>query len=211
MVYMSKHLDKYSYDETYNYGIKVIKKVVDTSGIKIKSFGLENIPKNNGFYLCANHQEKFDSLAVWYTCPKQLGVILNDDAIHKPVIRELCKLIKTRSLIHNKMHSILESFAHVTKDLASGENYLVFPEGVYEQEYNTLSNFHSGCFKSPSRAKVPIIPIAIKNSYRIFDKGLRTTLPIEVHYLKPIYPNEYKDFNSKDLANLVRSRIEEQF
>ena len=210
MVYMSKHLDKYTYDQTYKLGLKVVKSVINASHVKINPYGLENIPEGNGFYLCANHQEKFDPLAIWYTFPKKLGVILNDAACHRPAIRELCKLIKTQRLIHDDMHSILSSFSNVTKDLKSGDNYLVFPEGDYETEYNKLSFFHSGCFKSPYRAKAPIIPIALKNSFRIYDKGLRTTKPIEVHYLKPIYPDEYKNITTKELAELVRTRIQEK-
>ena len=211
MIYMSKHLEKYTYDQTYNFSVKVIKAVIKNAGVKVKSYGQENLPKEDGYYLCANHQEKFDPLAIWYTFPHQLGVILNDAACHRPAIKELCCLIKTQKLIQNNMHSILSSFSTVTKELKNGTNYLVFPEGAYELEYNKLSQFHSGCFKSPYRAKCPIVPVTIKNSFRIFDKGLRTTEPIEVHYLKPIYHNEYENLTTKELAELVRTRINKEF
>ena len=210
MRYMAKHTDKYTYDETYKYCLKVIKSVLNASRVKIKPFNLENIPTKDGFYLCANHQEKFDPLVVWYTFPRKVGIILNDAACHRPAIREVTKLIHTQRLIHNDMHSILSSFNNVTKELKDGDNYLVFPEGAYETEYNKLSEFHKGCFKSPLRAKAPIVPIAIKNSFRIFDKGLRTTKPIEVHYLKPIYPEEYQSLTTKEISLLVRSRIKDE-
>lgn len=210
MVYMSNHLEKYTYNQTYSYCLKVIKAVLNSALVKIKAFGLENIPTKDGFYLCSNHQEKFDPLVIWYTFPRQVGVILNDAACHRPAIREVCKLIKTQRLIHNNMHSIFTSFNNVTTELINGFNYLVFPEGAYETEYNKLSEFHSGCFKSPHRAHCPIIPIALKNSFCIFDKGLRTSKAIEVHYLKPINYEEYKNLTPKNLASLVKERIRQE-
>ena len=210
MHYMANHLEKYSYDQTYDYCLKVIKAVLDSSLIKIKPYGLDNIPNDDGFYLCSNHQEKFDPLVIWYTFPRKVGVILNDAACHRPAIREVCKLIKTQRLIHNNMHSILTSFNNVTKEIKSGFNYLVFPEGAYEREYNKLSEFHKGCFKSPFRAHCPIIPIALKNSFFIFDKGLHTSKPIEVHYLKPILYEEYKNLTTLEISLLVKERIRDE-
>ena len=60
MVYMAYHLKKYSEDELYAYGKKVVKVAVDSAGLKVEAYGLENIPQHDGLYICANHQEKFD-------------------------------------------------------------------------------------------------------------------------------------------------------
>ena len=211
MMYMAKHPERYSDTYKYKYGIRIINAVIKACRIKINAYGLENLPKNQGFYLCANHQEKFDPLAIWSSFPGKVGVILNDKACHRPFIKELCVLIKSKKLIHDNMHSILSSFDSVTKELKAGTNYLVFPEGEYESEYNKLSEFHAGCFKSPRRAKCPIVPVVIKNSYRIFDKGFLTTLPIDVHYLNPIYPEEYENLTTKELAVYVRDKIKSAY
>lgn len=210
MVYMCHHPDKYSMEEQYDYSIKIFKVILKTCHIKLEAYGLENIPTEDGFYLCANHQEKFDPLAIWCTIPNRVGVILNDAACHRPFIKEIVTLIKSQKLINTDIHSVLKSFAAVTRELKQGFNYLVFPEGDYEQEYNTLAEFHAGSFKSPQKAKCPIIPVALKDSYRIFDKGFRTTKPIQIHYLKPVMPEEYKDLSTKELAEMVRSRIQKE-
>lgn len=210
MVYMANHQKKYSDDERYEYCLKLIKMLIDTCKIKVNVFGLENIPQEDGFYLCSNHQEKFDPLAIWYTFPRQIGVILNDKACHRPFIREVTYLIKSRRLVHTDMHSILVNFKEITDDLVQKQNYMIFPEGDYEQEENTLSEFHSGCFKSPQKAKCPIIPVVLVDSYKIFDKGYKTTNPIQVHYLKPILPHEFEGMTTAQISNLVKSRIQEK-
>ena len=210
MIYMANHQKKYSTDELYAYCLKLIKLLIDTCNIKIEVFGLENIPKKDGFFLCSNHQEKFDPLAIWYTFPRKIGVILNDKACHRPFIREVTFLIKSRRLIHNDLKSILVHFKEITEDLGDGINYMIFPEGDYEKETNVLGEFHSGSFKSPKKAKSPILPVVLVDSYRIFDKGYKTTKPIQVHYLKPIMPEEFKGLSTSEISDLVKSRIQEK-
>lgn len=209
MIYMSNHPEKYTRDEQYEYCVKLIRLLIDTCNIKVEIHGTENIPAEDGFYLCANHQEKFDPLALWYAFPRQLGVVLNDEATHRPFIREVCKLIPSVKLKNSDPHSLVKNFAEITKELTSKHNYLIFPEGWYEADYKHLSTFHSGCFKSPQRAKSPILPVALIDSYRIFDKGYKTTKPIQIHILKPIYPQEINHMRTNEIAALVQGRIQE--
>lgn len=209
LIHMANHLDKFTEEEKYNFGISIIKLVMDTCGIKVEAFGLENIPQQDGIYLCANHQEKFDPLAIWYTYPRKMGVILDDKATHRPFISELCKIIKAQKLHRRDVRSTIQSINSITADLKSGTNYMIFPEGGYELEEKVLGEFKSGSFKSPMRAHCPILPVCIIDSYCIFDKGYKSTKPIQVHYLKPIMPEEFENLTTHELAELVKSRIKE--
>lgn len=209
MVYMAFHQYKYTEDEMYAYCLKMIKFAIDSAGLKVEVHGLENIPAKDGFYLCANHQEKFDPLAIWYTFPRKLGVILDDAACHRPFIREVCRLLRSQKLIKHDVHSVVKAYSAITRELKNGHNYMVFPEGGYEEEQGVLGEFMPGSFKSPQRAHCTILPVAIIDSFRIFDKGFRTTLPIQVHYLKPIMPEEYENMSTCQISELVKSRIQE--
>lgn len=208
MVYMAFHQHKYTVDQMYAYCLKMITFAVDSAGLKVQAYGLENIPAEDGIYICANHQEKYDPLAIWYCFPRQLGVILDDLATHRPFIREVCRLIKSKKLIKGSTHSVVKTYSEITKDLKNGQNYMVFPEGGYEEEPGKLGVFHAGSFKSPQRAHCTILPVAIIDSYKIFDRGFHTTNPIQIHYLKPIAPEEYKGMSTTEIAALVKSRIQ---
>ena len=116
MIRVANHPEKYSRDEQYDCAMSLIKKVFDKCKIKVEAYGLENIPKKDGFYLCSNHQEKFDPLAIWYTFPRQIGVILNDKATHRPFINEICKLIKSKRLIQKDVHSNLKMMYEIVDD-----------------------------------------------------------------------------------------------
>lgn len=204
---MAFHQYKYTEDEMYAYCLKMIKFAVDTAGLRVEAYGLENIPENDGFYICANHQEKFDPLAIWYTFPRKTGVILDDVATHRPFIREVCRLIKSQKLIKHNPHSVVKAYSEITKELKAGNNYMVFPEGGYETTACQLDEFHAGSFKSAQRAHCTILPVAVIDSYCIFDNGFKTSRPIQIHYLKPILPDEYDGMSTTEIAELVKGRI----
>ena len=208
MVYMACNPKKYTSEEKYDYCLKIVKVVTDSSGLKVEAYGLENIPAKDGIYVCSNHQEKFDPLAIWYTFPRQVGVILDDIVTHRPFIRELCHLIQSKKLIKRNTHSVVRAYSEITRALKAGENYMIFPEGGYEEVDGKLEDFHAGSFKSPQRAHCTILPVAVIDSYKIFDQGFKTTNPIQVHYLKPIAPEEYDGMTTQEIAALVKGRIQ---
>lgn len=208
MIHVANHPEKYSRDEQYECAKNLIKKVFEKCGIKVEAYGLENISQEDGIYLCMNHQEKFDPLAVWQTFPRQIGVILNDKVTHRPFISEICKLINSKKLIQKDIHSNLQIMHEIVDELKNKQNFMIFPEGYYEDDFSVLKDFKEGSFKSPKRAKCPILPVCIVNSYAIFDKGFKTTRPIEVHYLKPIQFEEYGNFSTHEIACMVRERIQ---
>ena len=76
MVYMAFHQSKYTVDEMYAYCLKMIRFAVDTAGLRVEAYGLENIPAEDGFYLCSNHQEKFEVLL--FLCLSMHDLLSND-------------------------------------------------------------------------------------------------------------------------------------
>jgi len=97
----------------------------------------------------------------------------------------------------------------VIKELKSGRSYLIFPEGTRSRKGNVMVDFHAGSFKCALKAKCPVIPVALINSNRVLDEKGTKPVHMELHYLNPIMPEDYKDMNTQELAALVRDRIEE--
>ena len=208
LIRMAWHTERYTYKERYDFAMEIIDVLLKTLNIEIETFGMENIPQEEGIFLCSNHQEKFDPLVIWKTFPQQIGVIVNDKACHRPFIGEFVKIIKSHKLIERSMRTAIRTISALTKELQSKVNYMIFPEGRYEDDFDELLPFKSGCFKSPLRAKVPVLPVAITDSYKIFEKNHKGSYKINIHYLKPIFPEEFSGMKTIELAELVRSRIQ---
>ena len=58
-------------------------------------------------------------------------------------------------------------------------------------------------------AKCPIVPVAMLNAYQAFDTNSISPVTVEVHFLKPIFYEEYQGMKSRDIAELVRRQIVE--
>lgn len=208
MIYMSKHLEKYSIEERYNYSMRVIDAVLEKWKVKINAFGTENIPDTEGLFVCANHQEKFDAVAIWASFPRQVAIVAADEACHKPIARELTRLVESQLMVKGDMKSLFDATMNITERLKAGINYMIFPEGRYTDNPAELVSFMPGCFKSPQKSEKPIQPVAIVDSYRMFDGVSKPPYNIDVHYLEPIMPEVFAGMKTKEIAELVRERIQ---
>ena len=78
--------------------------------------------------------------------------------------------------------------------MKNGKRYVLFPEGGYKfNNKNKVQDFKAGSFKIALKSHVPIIPIALIDSYKVFNSFHFGPVTTQVHYLKPIEYDEYKD------------------
>ena len=64
-------------------------------------------------------------------------------------------------------------------------------------------------FDAATKSKCPIVPVALIDSFKAFDTGSVKKLTVQVHFLEPIYYEEYKDMKTTEIASEVKRRIEE--
>jgi 1-acyl-sn-glycerol-3-phosphate acyltransferase len=73
---------------------------------------------------------------------------------------------------------------------------------------NKLGEFKGGSFKAATKAKCPIVPMAIIDSYLPFDTNSIRKVDVQIHVLPPIPYEEYKGMKTAEIADMVKSRIE---
>ena len=98
----------------------------------------------------------------------------------------------------------------VTRRVKQGDNFVIFPEGHRSRNENEILEFKSGTFKSAVKAGCPIVPVALINSYRPFDIRSLRRERVEIHYLEPIYPDQYAGMKTVEIAQIVHDRIQEE-
>ena len=67
--------------------------------------------------------------------------------------------------------------------------------------------FKPGSFKAAVRAKAPIVPVCLIDSYKPFNTLTVGPVVTKVSFLKPLYYEEYKDMKTPEIASIVRQRI----
>ena len=102
----------------------------------------------------------------------------------------------------------MQVIINVTKEVKAGRNYLIFAEGTRSKNGNHPLEFKGGSFKAAMKAKCPVVPIALIDSFKSFDTGSIAPLTVQVHFLKPMFYEEYQDMKSTEIAAEVKRRIE---
>ena len=209
LCHYAKHTNKYE-EMTKRQHIQYILKLAVTSGnIDFECHGLENIPKENGFLLYGNHQGLFDIVAIGATCPNPLAAVLKKELKGVPFVEQIRLCTNSFLMDREDLRQSMTVINNVIKEVKAGRNYLIFPEGTRSRKGNEMLAFHNGSFKCALKAKCPVIPVAFVNSFKVLDEKGCKPVNVQIHYLKPISPEEYEGMGTSELAAMVRSRIEE--
>lgn len=208
LCHYAKHTDEYSEMEKYEHIRYILGMAVNSGNINLKVYGEENIPKESGFLMYANHQGMFDSLAICAPCEQPLAVVLKKELANIPFLKQIIACTNSFAMDREDIRQSMKVIMAVTEEVKKGRNYLIFPEGTRSRNDNEMLEFHSGSFKCAVKAKCSIVPIALLNCYKVLDEKGCKPVNVQVHYLAPIPYEEYKEMNTTELAKLVHDRIE---
>ncbi|MDD6637605.1 MAG: lysophospholipid acyltransferase family protein [Lachnospiraceae bacterium] len=205
------HPEKYTEEQRYALVHHVIYLMNKTGKITTEAYGLENLPQEGGYMMYPNHQGKYDVLGIMYTHKKPCSFVMDKNKSHTILVREFCDLVQGKRLEKDNPRQGITIINQVADDVAAGKRYILFPEGGYKfNNKNKVCDFKAGSFKIALKSKAPIIPIALIDSYKVFNSFHVGPLTTQVHYLKPIMYEEYKDLKTQEIAELVKQRIQEK-
>jgi len=201
--------EKYSEEERYRVLSNIVKKVNRAGNVKIISDGEENLPKENGYVLFPNHQGLFDALVLLETNNQPITFVMKKEIENQWFIKKIIKLLQAQIIDRDDIRQSMGVINTMTKEVKEGRNYVIFAEGTRSKKGNELLDFKGGSFKSAVNAKCPIIPVAIMDSYKVFDSKSIKKVTVRMAYLKPIYPEEYNKMKTTEIACIVKERIGE--
>lgn len=208
LCYHASHPDKYSDEEQYALLKYITLKANRGGNVTIDAHGIENIPKEDGFMFFPNHQGLYDVLAIIEACPRPFAVVAKKEIANIQFLKQVFACMKAYMIDREDVRQAMQVIIDVTNEVKKGRNYLIFPEGTRSKNGNQLRDFKGGSFKSATKAKCPIVPIALLNAYKPFDTNSISPVTVQVHFLKPMYYEEYKDMKTTEIAAEVKKRIE---
>ena len=207
LCHYAKHTEKYPEMEKYLHIQKIFKIAIKSGNIDLQIHGTENIPAENGYMLYGNHQGMFDVVALAATFPGPLSCVFKHELRNVPLLKQIIACTKSFAMNREDTRQSLEVIRAVTEEVKAGRNYLIFPEGTRSRKGYEMNEFHGGSFRCATKAKCPIVPLAFIDSFKVLDEKGSKPVSVQLHYLKPIPYEEYKDLITVELADLVKSRI----
>ncbi len=207
MYYMGKHHEKYTERDCYKAGLGLVNMIKRRGRISTIVTGQEKLPKQGGYIMYANHQGKYDALGILSSHKEPCTIVMDKETSESLINNLFINLIKGKRLDKKDPRQQVKIIQEISTEINQGRKYLLFPEGGYTDNQNRLQEFHNGSFKIPLMTKCPIVPVVIFDSYRAFSINSLRRVKTQVHYLDPIYYEEYSDMKTKELCDLVYDRI----
>ena len=200
---------RYTEEKRYAYARLTVHRMKKSGHITTLGYGMENLPKEGGYVMFPNHQGKYDALGIIATHDKPCSVVIDDAKSHVILTTQFVNLLHGKRLIKNDMKQSVRLISEVAEEVAAGRRYIIFPEGGYFHNRNEVQEFKPGCFKSAMKAKAPIVPVVLIDSYKVFEMWSLKPVTTQVHYLPAITYEEYKGMSTVEVSDMVHERIKE--
>jgi 1-acyl-sn-glycerol-3-phosphate acyltransferase len=172
--------------------------------------GKENLPEGPCVFI-PNHQSYVDVPALMYaTGDKQIGFIAKDEFKKVPLLSNWIIAFRGLFIKRGNARQSLQSINEAIENLKLGFSIAIFPEGKRGDGREVLP-FKPGSFKLATRAGVPVVPVAIDGTYKLFEEGKRiaTHSRAKVTFLTPIETANMTREEKKELHKSVESDIRE--
>lgn len=206
---MADRPDLYSEEERYSYVRYVVGLIQETGFIKTESFGTENLPKTGGYVMYPNHQGKYDCYGIAAVHEAPMTAVMDREMSYFVLVDEIMKMLQGQRLDINDPRQALKVINSIAEEVAAGRRYVIFPEGAYDnQKKHTLWDFKAGCFKAAVKAKAPIVPVTLIDSYKAYNSWRILPVKTQVHFLEPIYYEDYAGMRTVEIAAMVKERIQ---
>lgn len=208
--YYCAHEDKYDEQRRFQVVLNIIRDLKRRGRIRTVSLNSESLPKEGGYIMYANHQGRYDALGIIDAHKTPCSVVMDAERSRVMLTNQVVNLVHGKRLERNNIKQQFGELEKLTEEVKEGRRYIYFPEGGYDHNGNKLQEFRAGAFKCAKNSKAPIVPVAIYDSHLPFDFNSLRKVTTQVYFLDPIYYDEYKEMNTKEISNMVKDRIEKQ-
>ena len=153
-------ISKWLTDSFFGFGL-VMKRKVE---------GIENLDPNGTYVMVLNHNSMVDILSI-YNLPLVFKWVSKKEVYRMPIVGRL--LLAHGDIVINRA-STKEAMQLVhtrgKEWLAKEASVAIFPEGTRSKD-GEIHNFKAGAFILAKDAEVPILPIVLDGTDRVFRKG----------------------------------------
>lgn len=204
------NIQKYDAVTRYAYLHKLVPIVNRRGRVTIKCYGIENLPAENGYIMFPNHQGLFDALAIIETHERPFVTVMKKEVRNVILLKQVIQLLQAEVIDREDIRQSMQVIMNMTRRVKTGENFVIFAEGTRSRKGNTLLEFKGGSFKSAINARCPIVPVALVDSFHPFDISSIKKTTVQIHYLKPLYYEDYQNMKSTEIAELVAATIQDK-
>lgn len=166
----------------------------------LKVVGRENIPREGGVLLCANHISNLDPITIGIKLERQVKYMAKEELFKVPVLGWLVGQLGAFPVKRGGVSK--DAIKTALKTLRAGEMMGIFPEGTRNSDSGAAKK---GAASFALRSGAAVIPAAIMGPYKLFR-------PITVVYGEPVDLSAFEGAGTDQLdavTDLIMSKIRE--
>lgn len=171
-----------------------------SAGMNVTLYGEENLPKEGPIVYMCNHQGYADIVALCAVLDTiQYGYVAKDDLEKVPLYGKWIDRIRSVMINRGNPRDALKAISRGVELIKEGYSLLIFPEGTRSRG-DDMGEFKPGAMKLATKPKVPIVPVTIDGTWKIFEQNGCVT-PGEVKVM--VHPMiETKDLTKEEEKHL---------
>lgn len=185
--------------------------IVQVARVRIRTTGMERLPKEGRFLLVCNHLHNVDpGILLHQFRNSQLAFISKQEnrdmfLVGKIMHKLQCQMIN-RENDREALKTILKCIQIIREDKAS---IAVFPEGYCSKD-GLLQHFRSGVFKIALKTGVPIVVCTLRNTKTVVSNLMHLKpSDVELHLVAVIPPEELKGVTATEVGERVHRLMAE--
>lgn len=186
----------------------ICKRMIKSAKMQIVITGKENLPLKGPVLYVANHKSLFDTVTLVHVIDEPVIFIGKKEVANMPLIGKWFDALGCIYIDREDIRQSLKAIMKGIEELKQGQSIVIFPEGT-RSSGKGLNTFKEGSFKLAIKAKVPIIPIALYDTQKVFEekrKICKATVYMNVG--EPIYIEKLTNDQKTKIGNYVEQTVE---
>lgn len=186
--------------------------VVNTSRIRVRVEGLENLDPNRTVIFCSNHPSAMDIPILFLHLPVQFRFLAKRSLFRLPFLGWHLRRSGHIAVDRGRPREALKSFDRAAQRIKEGRSVVTFPEGRRNRAPHMLP-FKSGSFYLAILSGVPVVPVTLNGTREVLKPDSYHIRPgqVEVIIHKPIPTEGLSLQEVESVSKRVREQILSRF
>ena len=152
--------------------------------------GIENLPRNQAYLLCSNHQSFLDPIVLMsvlpYSALKHMFAVGTSEIFGSGFMRQVARMLKV--VVVDPDANLVPAMRSGAYGLRHGMALMLYPEGERSID-GTPRIFKKGAAILSTHLQVPIVPVAIDGFYEAWPRNQRFQrfAPLKIRIGKPLH------------------------